>query len=69
MTLKKMAEKTQAADTGLTIHVLDLLCLWYCTCEMFLSVIVYMSHDQRDRLELYWFTLQQFFVAFYENTM
>jgi hypothetical protein len=43
----------------------------FCTCEMylFLSVIVQMCHDQRDRLKDYWSTLEQFFMVFYGNTM
>jgi predicted nucleotidyltransferase len=28
-----------------------------------------MGHDQRDRLKDYWSTLEQFFMAFYGNTM
>jgi hypothetical protein len=34
---------------------------------LFLSVIVWMSHDQGDRLKICCPTLQQFFVAFYGN--
>jgi hypothetical protein len=37
---------------------------------LFLSIIVQMCDDQRDRLKDYWSsTLEQFFLAFYRNTM
>jgi hypothetical protein len=36
---------------------------------LFLSIIVQMGHDQRDRLNDYSSTLEQFFMAFYGNTM
>jgi predicted nucleotidyltransferase len=36
---------------------------------LFLSIIVQMCHDQRDKLKDYWSTLEQLFIAFYGNTM
>jgi hypothetical protein len=36
---------------------------------VFVSIVLQMGHDQRDRLKDYWSTLEQFFMAFYGNTM
>jgi hypothetical protein len=36
---------------------------------LFVSIVLQMGHDQRDRLKDYWSTLEQFFMAFYRNTM
>jgi hypothetical protein len=36
---------------------------------LFVSIIVQMGPDQRDRLKDYWSTLEQFLMAFYRNTM
>jgi hypothetical protein len=36
---------------------------------LFVSIALQMGHNQRDRLKDYWSTLEQFFTAFYENTM
>jgi hypothetical protein len=36
---------------------------------LFVSIVLQMGHDQRDRLKDYWSTLEQFFMAFYGNTM
>jgi hypothetical protein len=36
---------------------------------LFISFVLQMGHDQKDRLKDYWSTLEQFFMAFYGNTM
>jgi hypothetical protein len=36
---------------------------------LFISIVLQMGHDQRDRLKDHWSTLEQFFMAFYGNTM
>jgi hypothetical protein len=36
---------------------------------LFVSIVLQMGHDQKDRLKDYWSTLEQFFMAFYGNTM
>jgi hypothetical protein len=36
---------------------------------LFLSITVQMSHDQRDRLKVYWSTPKPFFMAHQGNTM
>jgi hypothetical protein len=61
-TLKRMARKTQAADTGLMI-------LTFCTCDvyLFLSSIIQIIHNQRNNLKDNWSTLEQFFMALYGN--
>ena len=38
------------------------------TC-LFLAIIVQMGHNQRDMLQDYWLTLEQYFMALYRNTM
>jgi hypothetical protein len=36
---------------------------------LFIPTVLQMGHDQRDRLKDYWSILEQFFMAFYGNTM
>jgi hypothetical protein len=36
---------------------------------LFLAIIVQMGYDQRDMLQDYWSTLEQYFMAFYRNTV
>jgi hypothetical protein len=36
---------------------------------LFISIVLQMGYDQEDRLKDYWSTLEQFFMAFYRNTM
>jgi hypothetical protein len=36
---------------------------------LFLPIVLQMGHNQRDRLKDYWSTLEQYFMAFYRNTM
>jgi hypothetical protein len=36
---------------------------------LFVSIVLQMSHDHRDRLKGNWSKLEHFFMAFYENTM
>jgi hypothetical protein len=68
VTVTRTTGKRQAADSGPSLHNLDFLHLWYYTCKMylFLSIIVQVCHDQRDRLKDYWSTLEQLFMAFTE---
>jgi hypothetical protein len=34
---------------------------------LFLAIIMQMGHDQRDMLEDYWLTLDQYLMAFYRH--
>ena len=36
---------------------------------LFLAITLQTGHDQRDTLSDYWLTLEQYFMAFYGNTM
>ena len=36
---------------------------------LFLAIIVQMGHNQRGMLKDYWWTLEEYFTAFYGNTM
>jgi hypothetical protein len=36
---------------------------------LFLLIIVQLGHNQRDTLKVFWSTLEQYFTAFYGNTM
>jgi hypothetical protein len=54
MALNRMTGETKIADTELILHSLNLLHMRYCTPEMylFLSIIVQMSDDHKDRQSL-----------------
>jgi hypothetical protein len=36
---------------------------------LFVTIIVQMGHNKRGMLKDYWWTLEEYFMAFYRNTM
>jgi hypothetical protein len=57
-------EKTEAADTGLTLQTNHLPHMWFCTYEMFLSVNIQVVNDERGSLKDYLSTLETFQLPF-----